>query len=198
MQGEHNKTRRKLLIFQPLASPTSRGIRFKSDTVSVRIRGEGHLFSNDCGVTASWSATAAKSAKADANSKKTARNSSSNARANTVHAGSAECPSTTTHHRTPQTTASTSTTSIPSPNDQTCNTTPQASAHHTHTMQQPARQQRPSHTNRHTQQTMDQNSIGATQSWTSTNRSRPHAGKHCAKQPAPSHSTSAPASARTT
>lgn len=32
---------------------------------------------------------------------------------------------------------------------------------------------------------MDQNSIGATQSWTSTNRSRPHAGKHCAKQPAP-------------
>ena len=30
---------------------------------------------------------------------------------------------------------------------------------------------------------MDQNSIGATQSWTSTNRSRPHAGKHCAKQP---------------
>nr|DAD94621.1 MAG TPA: hypothetical protein [Siphoviridae sp. ctfdk3] len=91
-----------------------------------------HLLFNDCGVTASWSATAAKSAKADANSKKTARNSSSNARANTVHAGSAECPSTTTHRRTPQTTASTSTTSIPSPNDQTCNTTPQASAHHTH------------------------------------------------------------------
>lgn len=83
------------------------------------------------GVTATWSATAAKSAKADANSKKTAKNSSSNAKQNTAHAGSAECPSTTTHHKTPQTIHTTSTTSTRYRRGQTSNTTPQASAHHT-------------------------------------------------------------------
>ena len=76
-----------------------------------------HTKHPQCEVTATWSATVVKSARADANSKKTAKNSSSNAKRNTVHAGSAECQSTTTPRRTPQTTATTSTTSIPTASD---------------------------------------------------------------------------------